>query len=110
MLFDYSQYSFYMCIEPIDMRSGARCLSQLVYTRLELDPFEKIVFIFTGKARNNIKLLVWNGNGFWLHNKKLYKGTFCWPKDENEARKLVTEEDVIGMLNGQDRWRKLPIL
>lgn len=107
MLFDYSSYTFYLCVEPIDMRSGARRLSELVITKMNEEPFSKCVFAFIGKNHKSIKLLAWDGNGFWMHSKVLYKGTYAWPRDEEEAKILVTQEDIIALFSGQDRWRKL---
>ena len=107
MLFDYTGYSFYIRPGATDMRGGAQRLAQLILSKMDLDLYSKSVFLFSGKSRSSIKILVWDGNGFWLHTKKLYKGTFAWPKSEEEARILVSEDDVIGMLSGQDRWRRL---
>lgn len=110
MLFDLDNHKFFICVEPIDMRCGADRLAQLVITNLEEDPLSKSLFMFSGKRHKSVKFLFWDSNGFWLLQKKLYKGTFAWPKDKNEAKLKTSIDDVKRMLSGEDCWRKIPSL
>jgi len=107
MYFDFGSRRLFVCVGPVDMRCGAERLSQMVVTKMELSPLDNSAFLFTGKRRNMIKILVWDRNGFWLFTKHLYKGTYAWPKDEESVKKQVTAEAVAALLEGQDRWRRL---
>jgi transposase len=109
MFFEYDRYEFYICPFSVDMRSGAQKLAQIVIAQMDMDPLSKKMFLFTGKDHKGVKVLVWDRNGWWVHYKRLYRGTFAWPRSEEAARK-VTIEQVKGLFSGEDRWRKLPEL
>lgn len=56
-------------------------------------------------ARIQVKIVLWS-NGYWLLQKHLTKGTFCWPKTMDEA-KATSIDDIERLLDGQDVFRKL---
>jgi transposase len=39
-------------------------------------------YIFTNKAANRLKVLVYDGAGIWLCTRRLQSGRFVWPRDE----------------------------
>ena len=55
-----------VAVEPIDFRSGIDALAQACRRRLELDPFSGALFVFGNRGRTAIKILVYDGQGFWL--------------------------------------------
>ena len=58
------------------MRKSFDGLCALVSAMPDHDPLDGAAYIFTNKRRNRIKLLVWDGDGFWIFYKRLEKGTF----------------------------------
>jgi transposase len=42
------------------------------------DPFSGQVFVFRNKRKTAIKILIYDGQGFWLCQKRLSKGRFIW--------------------------------
>ena len=62
--------------EPVDFRRQFDGLCAVARDDLELDPFSGHLFVFFNKRRDRIKILVWQHNGFWLHYKRLERGTF----------------------------------
>jgi transposase len=70
----------YVCAEPIDMRKSIDGLSMLVAPLLGMDALSGQVFVFVGKRRNKVKLLVWDRHGFWLLYKRLERGRFASPQ------------------------------
>jgi transposase len=59
----------YAALQPIDFRAGMNRLSQIVENLYQEDPMSGIVFAFINKARTDIKILVYDGSGFFLiHN------------------------------------------
>jgi transposase len=57
--------------------------------KLDADPFSGCVFIFRTRRRTAIKLLAYDGQGFWIATKRLFKGRFhWWPKGAEPARTL----------------------
>jgi transposase len=42
------------------------------------------MFVFCNRSRDIIKILEWDGDGFWLHMKKIEQGRFSWPNTAGE--------------------------
>jgi transposase len=68
-----------------DMRKSFNTLAALVEHQLGHDPFAGDVFVFIGKHRNRLKVLVWDASGFWLCARRLEAGTFAVPAPLLEA-------------------------
>ena len=66
----------YLCAKPVDFRKAHDGLCAIVRDQFRDDPFSGDVFVFHNAARDRIKLLVWDKNGFWLCYKRLEQGTF----------------------------------
>lgn len=64
--------------EPVDFRKGIDALAALCRQRLEHDPFSGALFVFVNRARTALRVLVYDGQGFWLCHKRLSKGRFNW--------------------------------
>ena len=62
--------------EPIDFRKGFDGLVQIIRDVFGEDPFAGDLFCFFNRRRDRVKVLVWDRNGFWLHYKRLERGTF----------------------------------
>jgi transposase len=70
----------YLCIAPIDFRKGIDGLAQVCREILDKDPFSGSMFIFRNKRKTTLKILIYDGQGFWLYVKRLSSGKFnCWP-------------------------------
>jgi transposase len=67
-----------VAIEPADFRRGIDGLAETCRASLSADPFSGAVFVFRSRRRKAIKVLVYDGQGFWLCHKRLSKGTFHW--------------------------------
>ena len=61
---------------PVDFRKAFDGLAAIIRDRFGDDPLGGDVFVFFNKRRDRVKILVWDGNGFWLHYKRLERGTF----------------------------------
>lgn len=71
----------FVAIESIDFRKGIDGLAAICHQKLELDPFSGTLFLFRNRACNTLKILVYDGQGFWLCTKRLSQGKFhWWPK------------------------------
>lgn len=62
--------------DPVDFRKSCDGLAAVVSGVLEQDAMSGHVFVFFNRHRNRIKVLVWERNGYWLHYKRLERGTF----------------------------------
>jgi transposase len=65
-------------IEPVDFRRGIDGLARLCQDVLKHDPFNGWVFVFRNRSAKAMKILVYDGQGFWLCHKRLSTGKFCW--------------------------------
>jgi transposase len=88
-----------VALEPCDMRKGFNGLWALVTERLQEDPRQGSLFLFTNRQRTRIKILFWDGNGLWVCSKRLERGTFSWPQSaEPSATKLKLTPEALTML------------
>ncbi len=93
----------YVCTEPVDMRKSIDGLAQLVEPLFQADPFSGRVFVFLGKRRDKVRLLVWDRNGFWLLYKRLEKGCFLQP--DALVREGISMAELTAWLEGIDLSR-----
>src|SRR5229473_3644974 len=68
-------------------RKGIDSLAELCRAKLNADPFSGSVFGFRSRRATSIKILVYDGQGFWLATKRLSKGSFRWWPQSKEASK-----------------------
>ena len=70
-----------VAVEAVDFRRGIDGLAERCRTVLGADPFTGAIFVFCNRRRTSIKALVYDGQGFWLCQKRLSKGRFSfWPQ------------------------------
>jgi transposase len=83
------QLRILVAVEAIDGRKGIDSIAQLCREKLDADPFSGCLFIFRSRRGTAIKLLVYDGQGFWLATKRLSKGRFkWWPTGSDPSRIL----------------------
>lgn len=91
-----------LMIHPEDFRKGIDSLAATCRKVLQCDPFSGTVFVFRNRNKTAIKLLIYDGQGFWLLQKRLSQGRFhWWPEkgDENSVR-LAAHELQLLIWNG----------
>jgi transposase len=69
----------FAAIAPCDMRKSYNGLEALTRNVLKEDPYSGSLFLFSNRNRNRLKILYWDGSGYWLMGKRLEKGRFSWP-------------------------------
>ncbi|MBX3734379.1 MAG: IS66 family insertion sequence element accessory protein TnpB [Verrucomicrobiae bacterium] len=65
------QMRLLVAVEPVDFRKGIDGLAALCRSALGSDPLSGALFIFRSRNRRALKLLVYDGQGFWLFQKRL---------------------------------------
>ena len=93
-----------LAVDPVDFRSGIDRLCALCRHRLKEDPLSGALFVFTNRGRTAIRILAYDGQGFWLCHKRLSQGKFSWwPKGEtlnflaaHELQLLLWNADPTG--------------
>ena len=91
-----------LAVEPVDFRKGIDGLAAVCRQRLQNDPFSGALFVFINKSRQAMRVLVYDGQGFWLCHKRLSKGRFgWWPKPTDTAlAPMAPHELQMLILNG----------
>jgi transposase len=97
MLSISSAYRYYLYRGQADMRKSFDGLSGIVRNELGKDPLSGEVFIFINKRCNQVKILLWEGDGFLLYYKRLEKGTYELPswKEHTPSVNLRSDELML---------------
>ena len=78
------------------MRKSIDGLAALVQQQFQLDLFASSAFLFCGRRRDRMKVLLWEDDGFLLLYKRLEDGKFSWPHNEQD----LTREQFIWLTQG----------
>lgn len=81
-----------------DMRKSFNGLSGIVLNELKGNLYSGDVFIFSNKRRDQIRLLVWDRDGFWVCAKRLEEGTFQIPEQKQESVSIELKWDILMMM------------
>ena len=99
-----SQFRILVAIEAVDGRKGIDALAQLCREKLAADPFSGCIFIFRTRRGTAIKLLTYDGQGFWIATKRLSKGRFrWWPTGKEGARNAACTPGAVTACRRQPR-------
>jgi transposase len=112
------QMRILVAVEPVDFRKGIDGLARIAKDVLARDAYSGSVFVFRNRRATAIKLLVYDGQGFWLCLKRLSSGRFrFWPREtraDEKGRSLLAHELAV-LLSGGDfeaaksspQWRRV---
>ena len=104
--------------EPADFRKGIDGLARLCREQLRQDPFKGVLFVFRNRRATAVKILVYDGQGFWLCQKRLSKGRFpWWPQCVSAASQTLQAHQLTVLLSGGDPqaaqgvrpWRRVDV-
>ena len=107
-----------VAVDPVDFRRGIDGLARVAREELRSDPFSGRVFVFRNRRGTAVKLLVYDGQGFWLCQKRLSEGKFrFWPTNGNDGSRVLQAHELQVLLRGGDfqaaraapEWRQVCI-
>ena len=110
------QMRIFVAVEAVDFRKGIDGLCQVCRSVLKADPFSGIVFVFRNRRRTAIKLLLYDGQGYWIFHKRLSEGKYKWWPEagDNSLKQLAVHELQLLIWNGNPDfaqvappWRKI---
>jgi transposase len=94
------QMRILVAVEAADFRKGIDGLAQLCQSVLQRDPFGGGVFVFRNRRATAVKLLVYDGQGFWLCHKRLSSGRFrWWPVSRSGAGRALEAHQLQVLLS-----------
>jgi len=103
----FDREKVYLACGVTDMRKSINGLAAIVEGSFNLNPFDEAVFVFCNRQRDRIKILTWDGDGYWLYFKRLEQGHFRWPSVGEEATMTLTGEELNILLRGARIEQKL---
>jgi transposase len=110
------QMRILVAVEEVDFRNGIDGLARVCKQALQADAFSGCLFVFRNRRRTAIKILVYDGQGFWLCQKRLSAGRFrFWPASAGEMAKVLEAHELQVLLAGGDpglaqavpAWRRI---
>jgi transposase len=104
------QLRILVAVEAIDGRKGIDSLAQLCREKLNSDPFSGGLFIFRNRSARAIRILAYDGQGFWLATKRWSKGRFrWWPTGAEASRSLRAHQAQLLLAGGNPDIDAAPI-
>lgn len=85
------QMRILVAVEPVDFRKGIDGLAGICKS-LHLDPFSGCLFVFRSRSGTSIKIISYDGQGYWICQKRLSKGRFRWWPDGETTTRLAADE------------------
>ena len=93
------QMRILVALEPADFRRGIDGLARQCKEVLNEDPFQGTVFVFRNRRGTAIKVLMYDGQGFWLCYKRLSSGRFQhWPGGRDQAAASLAAHQLLVLL------------
>ena len=104
------QMRILVAIEAVDGRKGIDSLARLCQEKLQSDPFSGCLFVFRSRRGTSIRILVYDGQGFWLAQKRLSQGRFVWwPSGKEPARRLEAHQAQLLLAAGNPETAAAPV-
>ena len=95
------QMRIVVAVDAVDFRRGIDGLARLCKEVLKADPFSGWLFVFRSRSGKSIKILVYDGQGFWLCQKRLSCGRFrFWPDSASEGSKVLQAHELQMLVAG----------
>jgi transposase len=98
MLSFASDMKIFVYTQVTDMRKGFNGLSGIVRSEFQSDPTDGSLFIFINRRRDRMKLLHFDGGGYWLYYRLLEAGTFEELKPKDDSCRLQIDATQLSML------------
>ena len=92
-----------VAVESVDFRRGIDGMARLCREQLRADPFSGTAYVFRSRSGKSIKILIYDGQGFWLCQKRLSTGRYHnWPSSVDSASKALASHELQVLLFGGD--------
>jgi transposase len=97
------QMRILVAVEPVDFRNGIDGLVRVCQEALGQDPFRGSLFAFRNRRGTALKVLIYDGQGFWLCQKRLSQGRFrFWPTGAKQPTMALAAHQLQVLLSAGD--------
>jgi transposase len=90
----------FLGVGKIDFRKQITGLIKSTQEVIRQNPYSRCYFAFTNRKKTSIKLLHYDGTGFWMHQKVLSQGKFRWPSSSDESITMSPMELQVLLMQG----------
>jgi transposase len=92
------QPRIFLATRPVDVRKGIDRLAAVCRQVLGDNPLEGAIYVFRNRSGTALKLLRYDGQGYWLCLKRLSKGRFAWWPQSADARVPLSARELMLVL------------
>src|SRR6478752_10218968 len=89
---------YYLYTGTTDMRKGFDSLCGIITAQMNLNALSGAVFIFFNRKHNQVKLLLFEGDGFALYHKRLEKGTYEITAGDHEHTSMAVSSQQLQLI------------
>jgi transposase len=105
----------FVATQPVDFRKGIDGLAAVCRQCLGDNPLEGAIYVFRNRSATALKILAYDGQGFWLAMKRLSRGRFTWWPTSTDARLPLSARELSVLIwNGNPQgaqmasdWRRV---
>ncbi len=111
------QMKIFIAVAPCDFRFGIDRLAALCREKLQQEPYSGAAFVFRNRRATAVKILIYDGLGYWLCLRRFSRGRLRWwpsltdqpltPLAAQELQILLYQGSPVGAQFAPD-WRTLP--
>ena len=109
------QSRIFVALVPVDFRKGIDGLAALCRRAFGQNPLDGAIYVFRNRTGTTLKLLCYDGQGYWLCTKRLSVGRLrWWPRAPGTTVRLAARELQVLLWNGYpdqaamaDDWRQV---
>lgn len=103
------QHRFFLCVSPIDFRKGIDGTVAICKQKLRADPMSGAWFVFTNRRKTSVRLLVYDGQGYWLCMKRFSRGRLSWwPKNTEASQPISAQHLQVLLYQGNPNLTDIP--
>jgi transposase len=104
------QSRIFLATQPVDFRKGIDGLAAVCRQMLGANPLEGAIYVFRNRTGTALKLLLYDGQGYWIMMKRLSQGHFAWWPTSADARVPLAgpaKSEAERVTSGTHRWGAL---
>lgn len=103
------QSRVFLAVAPVDFRRGIDGLAALCRQQFQQNPYSGCIFVFRNRRKTSLKLLAYDGQGYWLAQKRFSKGKLnWWPHSTEGLCPLAVSELQVLLWNGHPQKAQIP--
>jgi len=111
------QLNILLACQPVDFRCGIDALAARCRKELDRDPMSGTLFVFRNRRGTALKMLCFDGVGYWLVTRRYSQGKLRWwpHQPDRPIHRLAAQQLSVLLYQGlpdsahfAPEWRKLP--